>query len=386
MHEKRKTIRRRLKECSHAAMTEINRIDKHMRVAIIDADLIGRRRHRFPNLVCMKLSGYHKARGDPVILKLDYDNLDEYDRVYVAKVFTDTPLETSILEKPNVVYGGTGFFYDRAEPLPDEIEHHMPDYHLYDEWARRQKETETKYYREYSIGYLTRGCFRHCPFCVNRGSSGVEVHSPLSEFYDPSRKRIALLDDNFLGSDQWRRLLTELQATGKRFSFRQGLDVRLLDDEKSELLFASKYDGNFMFAFDDWRQSSLIEMQLRLIRRHTDRRCQFYLFTGYDRCGSYDEQFWLSDIKELFERISLLKKYDMLAYVMRYRRVSMSPFRGIYTLISGWANQPRFYLSRTVRKFANQPSRAEDLRSLKAFETEHADFSHYFDTDFKNNA
>ena len=367
-------------------MTESNRTNKHMRVAIIDADLIGRRRHRFPNLVCMKLSGYHKARGAPVTLKLDYANLDEYDRVYVAKVFTDTPLETSILEKPNVVYGGTGFFYDRAEPLSDAIEHHMPDYHLYDEWAQLQKETETKFYREYSIGYLTRGCFRHCPFCVNRSSDAVRVHSPLSDFYDPSRKMIALLDDNFLGSDQWRRLLTELQATGKRFSFRQGLDVRLLDDEKCEMLFESKYDKDFLFAFDDWRQASLIEKQLQLIRRHTDRRCQFYLFTGYDRSGRYDEKFWLSDIKELFERIALLKKYEMMAYVMRYERVSTSPFRGIYTLISGWANQPRFYRSRTIREFANHPSRAEDLRSLKAFEAEHAEFVHYFDTDFKNNA
>lgn len=32
-------------------------------VAIIDADLIGRKNHRFPNLVCMKLSGYYKEMG-----------------------------------------------------------------------------------------------------------------------------------------------------------------------------------------------------------------------------------------------------------------------------------------------------------------------------------
>ena len=32
-------------------------------IAIIDADLIGRKRHGFPNLCCMKLSGYFKAYG-----------------------------------------------------------------------------------------------------------------------------------------------------------------------------------------------------------------------------------------------------------------------------------------------------------------------------------
>ena len=45
-----------------------------MKVAIIDADLIGRWRHRFPNLACEKISGYWKAKGAEVELKLDYDN------------------------------------------------------------------------------------------------------------------------------------------------------------------------------------------------------------------------------------------------------------------------------------------------------------------------
>ena len=86
-----------------------------MEIAIIDADLIGRRRHRFPNLVCMKLSGYHKSLGDNVTLKTDYFNLDAFDKVYIAKVFTDTPIPANdlfcgnLLQMPNVEYGGTGF-------------------------------------------------------------------------------------------------------------------------------------------------------------------------------------------------------------------------------------------------------------------------------------
>ncbi|MFC0903658.1 hypothetical protein ACFHWD_03015 [Clostridium sp. MT-14] len=39
-----------------------------IRVGIIDADLISRNRHRFPNLACMKISGYHKGKGDKVTL------------------------------------------------------------------------------------------------------------------------------------------------------------------------------------------------------------------------------------------------------------------------------------------------------------------------------
>lgn len=35
-----------------------------MKIGIIDADLLGRKKHRFPNLACMKISGYHKEKGD----------------------------------------------------------------------------------------------------------------------------------------------------------------------------------------------------------------------------------------------------------------------------------------------------------------------------------
>jgi hypothetical protein len=109
-----------------------------LNIGIIDAYLVGRQKHRFPNLAAMKLSGYHKKLGDTVTLKTDYDNLSEFDIVYIPKVFTDTKIPEGILTLSNVKYGGTGYFYDKAEPLPDEIEHHMPDYHLYDNCIKKQ--------------------------------------------------------------------------------------------------------------------------------------------------------------------------------------------------------------------------------------------------------
>ena len=39
-----------------------------MKVAIIDADLIGRKKHRFPNLVSEKISAYWKEKGAEVTL------------------------------------------------------------------------------------------------------------------------------------------------------------------------------------------------------------------------------------------------------------------------------------------------------------------------------
>ncbi|MBQ8699566.1 MAG: hypothetical protein IJ521_11335, partial [Schwartzia sp.] len=68
-----------------------------MRIAIVDADLIARKRHRFPNLVCMKLSGYFKDAGNSVVLKTNYEELADFGRVYIAKVFTDTRVPEAIL-------------------------------------------------------------------------------------------------------------------------------------------------------------------------------------------------------------------------------------------------------------------------------------------------
>lgn len=181
--------------------------EKQKTIGIIDADLIGRKRHRFPNLVCMKISGYYKEQGCHVELLTDFEEIEFYDKVFISKVFTDTPIDERILELENVEYGGTGFYFEKAPDLPYEIEHHMPDYHLYDDWVQEQlnkgvKRTELKEYLDYSIGFVTRGCFRKCPFCVNKKYDRVVCHSSLTEFYDPSRKKICLLDDNFLGNPE----------------------------------------------------------------------------------------------------------------------------------------------------------------------------------------
>lgn len=337
-----------------------------MKIAIIDADLIGRNKHRFPNLACMKLSGYYKELGNEVVLKVDYENLDTYDKVFISKVFTDTPIDESILKLPNIEYGGTGFFYDKAPKLPDEIEHHMPDYHLYDEWVNEQlanggKRLDFKYHLDYSIGFLTRGCFRQCSFCVNKNYKRVETHSPLDEFYDPTRKKICMLDDNFLGCPNWKEMLLELQATGKPFQFKQGLDERILTDEKCEALFKSKYDGDFIFAFDNIADKEVIEKKAHMIRKYVKTKGQnikFYVLCGFDREDKYDLEFWKQDIRDTFERIFILAKYNFKPYIMRYNKYKESPLYGSYVNIACWCNQPSLFNNLSYKQFCEK----DDLR------------------------
>ena len=181
-----------------------------MNIAIIDAEIIGKNKHRFPNLACMKISSYYKNQGHNVTLLTSYENIDKYDKVFLSKVFikTEIPCEpedktnktenaiinyyenNSFLKYPNLTYGGTGFYYDKAPVLPYEIEHSTPDYHLYDDWITKciekgAKEKEFTYYQNYSIGFLTRGCFRHCEFCVNKHFNKCSIHSPIKELLDP---------------------------------------------------------------------------------------------------------------------------------------------------------------------------------------------------------
>ena len=57
--------------------------DDGMKIALIDAD-----GHNFPNLPLMKLSAYHKSRGDDVSWWMP---LEHYDIAYKSKVFDFTP-------------------------------------------------------------------------------------------------------------------------------------------------------------------------------------------------------------------------------------------------------------------------------------------------------
>ena len=140
---------------------------KIKKIGIIDADLIGRDRHRFPNLVCEKISAYWKEKGAAVSLLLSYEDLKKYDEVYISKVFTDTPCpdylydEKWLSKHKKIHVGRTGFYFDIAPNLPDEIEHHMPDYHLYDDFiaseiARGISPKKFSDYMDYSIGFTTR--------------------------------------------------------------------------------------------------------------------------------------------------------------------------------------------------------------------------------------
>ena len=401
-----------------------------MRIGIVDADLIGRKKHRFPNLACEKIAGYYKGLGNDVSLVLSYEDFSQYDQVFVSKVFTDTAIPNWLLEYvdgdypgeyyteippkygrswPTIRVGGTGFYFDKAPNLPDEIEHHFPDYHLYDEWifsdiaqakqtalnngknfnesAYRSQYTE---YLDYSIGFVTRGCFRKCGFCVNQKYDCAFIASPLDEFFDPGRKKICLLDDNFLSHPEWKRIIQEIQAKGQSFKFKQGLDERLLTKEKCELFFNSKYDGDLTFAFDNVSDYELIHEKLKMIERYNrNKGVMFYVLVGFESTDA-------KDIENAFKRIELLLHYKCLPYIMRYMSEDSAPwkesrYRTFYVTLARWCNQPSILKKMTFREFciANEKRRkvkaghCSAYQAMLDFERENPELAkEYFDIRF----
>ncbi len=350
-----------------------------MNIAIIDAEIIGKKRHRFPNIVCMKLSSFYKQQGANVTLKTDYENLEQFDKVFISKVFTDTEIpgepedkstktaetiaewykDNEFLKQNNIEYGGTGFYYEKAPNLPCEIEHCFPDYTLYDEWVQKaiaegSKQSEFEYYTKYSIGYATRGCFRKCVFCVNKKYNHAFRNGYISEFLDNSRPYICLLDDNFFACAEWREIIEEIKSTGKRFQFKQGLDERLLTPDIVKEMHTWKYKREFIFAFDDVNDKEIIESKLKMIYETCPdfkRGPKFYVFCGFDKSGKYDKEFWRRDIEGIFERIYILCKYGAKPYIMRYEKTYTSEYKEFYTAVAAWCNQPAIFNTFSFRLF-----------------------------------
>ncbi|MGB4239498.1 MAG: radical SAM protein, partial [Candidatus Hydrothermia bacterium] len=204
-----------------------------MKIGLMDVD-----GHNFPNLALMKLSAWHKGRGDKVEWCLP---MDRYDRVYMAKVFDFTPDIAECIQADEVVKGGTG--YGLHNRLHDVVEGMFPDYSLYGE-------TDTAY------GFMTRGCPRGCPFCIvgeKEGLKSVQV-AELWNFWN-GQKEIKLLDPNITAFKECDRLFQDLIDSKAWIDFTQGIDIRLMTEKKVNLLNRMKIK-TLHFAWDNYEFST----------------------------------------------------------------------------------------------------------------------------------
>lgn len=294
-----------------------------MKIGLIDVDS-----HNFPNLALMKISAWHKAKGDDVEWCIP---LNHYDIVYTSKVFGDeyTQKDQTVLQADKVIEGGTGFAISVVDgkeeytktndtDLPYEIEHIYPDYSLY-----------PKYTKDTAYGFLTRGCPNNCGFCLVSKKEGRVSHkvADLTEFWN-GQKNIVLLDPNIMACRDHMGLLQQLVESGACVEFNQGIDARFINSENIQLL--SKIKMKIChFAFDFMQNEKQIIAGLELAKEHlplNERSSVVYMLTNYD-----------TSIKEDLYRVKLLKEVGYSPDVRIYRKAAL-PKRHILRDLQRWCN------------------------------------------------
>lgn len=302
-----------------------------MKIGLIDVD-----GHNFPNLALMKLSAWHKARGDAVGW---WWGFGEYDRVYMSKVFDETysPDIPEPLNACETIKGGTG--YGLGNRLSDEVEHICPDYSLYPDLT-----SETAY------GFLTRGCPRGCPPCIVAKKEGRAARkvADLSEWWHGQRN-IKLLDPNLLACTKHMDLLGQLAESGAWVDFTQGLDCRLLTEENIAAINKIKLK-EIHFAWDFMRESAAVLKGLRLYAKDAARKphgqyATVYVLTNYD-----------TTMAENLHRIYTLRDMGYDPYVMVYDKPH-APIEIKH--LQRWCNNRIIF--KTVKDFYNYNLQSDEI-------------------------
>lgn len=292
-----------------------------MRIGLIDVD-----GHNFPNIPLMKISSYYKKLGNSVEW---YEPMfsGHMDVVYMSKVFSFTDDYQYNIDADRIYKGGTGYaisvnggvetFDSKKDvPLPNTVEHMMPDYELYG-------------IKDTAYGFLTRGCPRGCAFCHVKAKEGWNACkvADLNEFWN-GQKNIVLCDPNILACRDWRDLFDQLQDSKAWVDFNQGLDIRLMTEEKADALEKIKVK-ELHFAWDWYGDKEAILPKLKRFRDRStinQRNAVVYVLCNFN-----------SSFEEDLERVYTLRDMGYSPYVMLYDKEHIPPHSDLRRL-QRWVN------------------------------------------------
>lgn len=275
-------------------------------IGLVDVD-----GHNFPNFALMKISAFHKALGDNV--EWASPLFGNYDLVYKSKIFTFTPDDTTPWGCP-VIKGGTG--YDIKSRLPAEIESSKKmDYSIYPQ-------------HPFSIQFFSRGCIRHCPFCLVRDKEGYITPVEPVEL-NPNGQWIEVLDNNFFANPEWRGAVKYLMDTKQPVNF-HGIDVRILDEEQAYWLNRIKMRGGIHIAWD-LPKLDLTEQLKTMVKYIKPWKIVCYILVGFN-----------STIEQDLKRIYTCRDLGISAWVMPFRDYENKREPSMYERdLQRWANRPQ---------------------------------------------
>lgn len=254
-----------------------------MLIGLHDSDNTG-----FPNYALMKISSWHKERGDIVEW---WNPMLKYDRVYSSKIFTFT--QESLYLPQDTIKGGTG--YGIYDSLPDEIDAMFPDYSIYPNV-------------NYAIGYLTRGCIRKCPWCVVPKKEGlIRPYRTWREIKRPDSKDIVFMDNNVLASNHGVEQMQDMIGQDVRIDFNQGLDARLITTEIAEILGKLKWIRFIRTACDTDDMLDIVIEKAKMLERFGVKPWRMFVYV------------LVKDITSAERRVLALRDAGMNMFAQPYR-------------------------------------------------------------------
>lgn len=280
---------------------------------------------KYPNFALMKISAWHKSRGD----KIDWFQpiwAEEYDRVYSSKVFTFTKKSQYLPE--GTICGGTG--YDMLINLPLGIEQSVPDYTLYP-------------FMDYALGFLTRGCSRKCSWCVVPQKEGeIKPYCDIDEIVRPGIKDVVLMDNNVLAHNHGLRQIEKMGDMDVRVDFNQGLDARYIatDEGIAKLLAKLKWSSCIRLACDHKGMMPIVGKAVGLLRKHGIEAVFF----------SY---VLVKDVDDALERVEYLRKLKVKPFAQPFRSFdnSVQP-TPIQKRFARWVNRRQIFYSVSWENYA----------------------------------
>lgn len=214
---------------------------------------------KMPNYALMKISTYHKDKGDSVDWYSDMW-ASTFDKTYCSKIFTYSSMP-SILN--DYVIGGSG--YDLKATLPQEIEGLEPDYTIYPDM-------------KYALGFLTRGCIRKCDYCIVPEKEGnIKPYREIEQVLQ-GRKSAVLFDNNVLACEYGINQIEKIGKMNIKVDFNQGLDCRLIDDSIAKLLSKIKWLKPLRMSCDSLSMINPLIKATKLLRWYN---CKPFIYSVY---------------------------------------------------------------------------------------------------------
>jgi hypothetical protein len=280
---------------------------KRVRITQLDGKL--------PNLALMKLSHWHKFKGDEVYFtrsarKEVFEN--DYDVVYGSTIFqfSEKKQQTFLSEFPNAIVGGTGT--ENKTKVEDIINLERYEYFDYDLYPDYQN----------SIGFSQRGCRLACKFCVVPKKEGKNKgNSAINGIWrgDPYPKNIVLLDNDFFGQPNWQEKAKEMIEGKFKINFSQGINIRLIDEESCEMLpqinyRCSKFKNKRIYtAWDNLGDEKIFMKGVERLTKYgvPTSHLMVYMLVGFKKAET---------MEDILYRFNKLKDLKCLPYPMVYDR------------------------------------------------------------------